>query len=117
MFGRTSHVSAVQLRKQLLIAESELNRAQLSEEWRKLTAEIPDLTHRAKSIAVWSSSAAMLMACLAGFRRRRVKATQEKPSWLQRTLEWVRLASSFWQAFGRSSKMNTNTAEERTPAQ
>ncbi len=36
MFGKTSHVSPLELRKQLLIAESELNRAQLSEEWQTL---------------------------------------------------------------------------------
>jgi MprA protease rhombosortase-interaction domain-containing protein len=89
------------MRKQLLIAESELNRAQLSDEWRKLTAVISDLTHRTKTTAVWSSCAAMLMAGLAGFRRRRVMAGGERPSWLQRTLVWGQLAGSFWRAFRR----------------
>jgi hypothetical protein len=87
------------MRRQLLIAESELNRAELSDEWRKLTAEISELTHRAKTIAVWSSSAAMLTAGLAAFRRRRVTAAEERPSWLQRALEWGQLVSSLWQAF------------------
>lgn len=117
MLGRTSHVSAVQLRKQLLIAESELNRAQLSDDLRKLTAEISDRTHLAKAIAIWSSSAVMLMAGLAGFRRRRIVAADQQPSWFQRTLVWGRLVISFWQAFGGSPKMNTNTAEARAPAQ
>ena len=105
MFGKTPRVSALELRKQLLLAESELNRAQLSDEWGKMKAEIFDLTHRAKTIAVWSSSAAMLMAGLAAFRNRSGMGAEEKPSWLHRTLEWVQLANSVWQAFHRSPEM------------
>ncbi len=102
MFGKASRVSALAVRKQLLIAESELNRAQLSDAWRDLTAEVSYLTHRAKTIAVWSSSAAMLMAGLAALRNRSVMPAEEKPSWLQRTFEWVRLVNSFWQAIRKS---------------
>ena len=105
MFAKTPCVSALAVRKQLLIAESELNRAQLSDEWGKMKAEISDLTHRAKTIAVWSSSAAMLLAGLAAFRNRNGMAAEEKPSWLQRTLKWIQLANTFWQAFRRSPEM------------
>jgi hypothetical protein len=92
MFGKTPRLSALELRKRLLIAESELNRAQLSDEWRKTTEEVLDLAHRAKTIAVWSSSAAMLMAGLAAFRSPGARAAEDKPSWFQRLLEYVRLA-------------------------
>jgi len=104
MSGKASHVSALELRKQLLIAESELNRAHLSDEWRKMTAEITDLADWAKTTAVWSSSSALLMAGLAAFRKRSVVVAREKPSWFQRVSEWLQLANSFWQAFRRSPK-------------
>lgn len=101
MFGRTSHVSTLELRKQLLIAESELNRTQLFDDLRKLKAEMSGHAHQAKTIAVWSWSAAMLMASLAGFRRCKVMAAGQKPSWFQRTLEWGQWASLFWRVFRR----------------
>src|SRR5208337_3744941 len=62
MFGRTSHLSPLESRKRLLIAESELNRAQLSEEWQTMRHGARDLARRAKTIAAWASSAALLAA-------------------------------------------------------
>jgi len=114
MFGKTSRVSTLELRKQLLIAESELNRARLSDEWRKMTDEVLDLARRAKTIAVWSSSSAMLMACLAAFRSRSVMAAEAKPSWLQRVLAWLQVANSCHLAFRRGLKM-TRTRSKLEP--
>jgi len=89
------------VRKQLLIAESELNRAQLSEEWHAMTHGVRELAHRAKAIAVWTSSAALLVAGLAALRQSMVMAAEEKPSWFQRGLRGTQLAYSIWLAFRR----------------
>jgi hypothetical protein len=101
MFGRKSRVSPLELRKQLLVAESELNRAQLSEEWQTMAHGVCDLAHRAKATAAWASSAALLVAGLAAFRQSRVMAAEEKPSWFQRVLKGAQLAYSIWLAFRR----------------
>jgi len=89
------------LRKQLLIAESELNRAQLSEEWQTMAYGARDLAHRAKAITAWAPSAALLVAGLAAFRQSKVMAAEEKPSWFQRGLRGTQLAYSIWLAFRR----------------
>ena len=103
MSGKTSHASPLEWRKQLLIAESELNRAQLAEEWQTMRHGVRDLAHRAKTIAAWASSAALLVAGLAAFRHRKVMAAGEKPSWFQRLLKGAQLANSIWLALRRWS--------------
>ena len=47
MFGKNPRVNPLNTRKRLLIAESELNRAQLTQEWGTLTAGIRTFTDRA----------------------------------------------------------------------
>jgi MprA protease rhombosortase-interaction domain-containing protein len=91
------------MRRQLLIAESELNRGQLVEEWRTMTHGVSDLAHRAKTIAAWGSSAALLAAGLAAFGQRKSGAAGGRHSWFQRMIKGVRLARSIWMAYqGRS---------------
>jgi len=51
MSGKPSLVSLLESRKQLLIAESELNRAQLSEEWQTMTHGVRDLTTGPRPLA------------------------------------------------------------------
>ena len=68
MFGKNPHVSPLESRKQLLIAESELNRSQLSDEWQTMTDGVCDMAHRAKTIGAWASSSGLLVARLAAFR-------------------------------------------------
>ena len=96
MFGKESHVSPLESRKQLLIAESELNRAQLSEEWQTMTHGFRDLAHRAKTMAVWASSAALLVAGITAWRRGPPAPGTAKSSWFQKILEGARLASTIW---------------------
>jgi len=89
--------------KQLLIAESELNRAQLCEEWQKMAHGIHDLADRVKTIAGWTSATALLMAGLSTFRHCKVDAAEEKPSWFKRALKGAQLAGSILLAFRRMS--------------
>jgi hypothetical protein len=105
MFGTASRLSPLELRKQLLIAECELNRAGLSEEWRTLTHGVRDLAHRAKTMAAWASAAALLAAGVTALRRGPPAPGATKASWFQKIVSGARLASTLWLAFrGRDPK-------------
>jgi hypothetical protein len=99
MFGKAPQLSPLALRKQLLIAESELNRAQLSEEWQTMRHAARDLAHRARIIAAWASSAALLLAGVRALRRDPPPPKTAKCSWFQKILSGARLASTIWLAF------------------
>lgn len=86
MFRKASHVSPLELRTQLLVAESELNRALLSEDWHAMTHGVANLAHRAKTIAAWASSAGVLVAGVSAWRRGPSKPGTERPSWAQKIL-------------------------------
>ncbi len=92
-------MNPLQLRKQLLIAESELNRAQLIEEGEALAGEVRSVADRAKSFAEIASSAAVLMAALMALRKDKPAVTKVKPSWLSRILKGARFAFTCWSVF------------------
>ena len=94
-------------RKQMLIAESELNRAQLVQEWQTMADGVHTLTDRAKSFGSIASSAAVLVTGLAAFRRCKSAATDVKPSWPQTILKGASLISNLWLAF-RSPRREQN---------
>ena len=99
MFGKNPRLNLLESRKQLLIAESELNRAQLAGDMAALTAGVRTLTDRAKSFDSIASSAAVLVAGLAAFRRGKPMGADAKPSWLRTILKGAGLISTFWLAF------------------
>jgi hypothetical protein len=99
MFGKAPHLSPLASRKQLLIAESELNRAQLTGEWQTMAHGVRNVAHRAKTIAGWTSSAVMLVAGVAALRRGRPAPDGAKSSWFQKILNGARVASTIWFAF------------------
>ena len=67
----THRMNTLELRKQLLIAESELNRRQLSAEKTALQTGMHKLTHGASSVGAMASSAVMLASDLAAIPRKR----------------------------------------------
>ena len=93
-------------RKQLLIAESELNRAQLVEEWHTMSDEARALVHQARTIGSFASAAATLVAGLASCRRKDSPPAAAKPSWGQTIVKVAGLVSTFWSEF-RSSRRRT----------
>jgi hypothetical protein len=99
MFGKTSHLSPLGSRKQLLIAESELNRAQLSEDWQTIKHGVGNLAHRTKTIGAWASSAALLVAGVSALRRGPPSPGTAKSSWFQKMLHGARVAWTIWCAF------------------
>jgi len=107
MPGKNPRLNPLESRKQLLIAESELNRAQLVGDVAALTADVRTFTDRAKSFGSIVSSAATLVAGLAAFRRGQPVAPDATSSWLQTLSKGAGLVSSLWLAFrsrGRDQK-------------
>jgi len=93
-------------RKQLLIAESELNRAQLVQEWRTMRGEVHALTESARTVSSIATAVATLVAGLSSFRHKKTAPAAEKPSWWQTVLKGAGVVSTLWQSFrppGRDS--------------
>ena len=91
-------MNPLEARKQLLIAASELNRAQLVEDMAALTAGVRTITDRAKTFNSIASSAAVLVAGLAAFQHGRPAVAEVKRSWLQTALKGAGLVSTIWLA-------------------
>ena len=104
MFGKNARMNRLASRKRLLVAESELNRAQLAQEWSAMATGIHSMTDRAKSFSSILSAVAALVAGLAAFRRGQRAPGGAKPSWLQTTLKVAGLVSTFWLAYRARSR-------------
>jgi hypothetical protein len=99
MFGTNHHLNLLEARKRLLIAESELNRAQLVGDMVALAADVRALADRAKFFGSIASSVTSLMAGLASLRRKRSAPAGKKPSWWETLLNGAQLAGSLWSEF------------------
>ena len=92
-------MNPLESRKQLLIAESELNRAQLVQEWQAMADGVRSIADRARAISSLATAAASLIASLASFRRGKSGDAGAKSSWLQTILNGAGLISTLWLAF------------------
>jgi hypothetical protein len=97
-------MNPLESRKQLLVAESELNRALMVGDMTALKADIRTFTDRAKSLSSIASSAAVLLAGLMTLRRGKRAEAAVKTSWLQKILKGVGLISTIWLAFRSQSR-------------
>ena len=97
-------MNPLESRKQLLIAESELNRAQLVQEWQTMADGVRSVADRARTISSLASAAASLIAGLASFRRTGYAPADEKPSWWQILMKGAQLAGLLWSEFGPRPK-------------
>jgi len=90
-------MNARELRKQLLIAESEINRIQWTAEKAALHSGLHTITHGVTSVGAIASSVVMLTSNLAAIpRKQRIAGT--KTSRLQTMLNGAVLISSVWLA-------------------
>jgi hypothetical protein len=96
-------LSPLESRKQLLLAESEANRMQLSEEWRSLQGAVSGLAHQARSGITLASGASLLVAGWAAFRRFR-RARHPHPSWISTLINGARTGASLWLAHRSRSR-------------
>jgi hypothetical protein len=92
-------MNPLQSRKQLLLAESELNRALLVGDMAAMRADVRALTERARSIGLIASSVAALVAGLTAFRHKKSAPGDAKPSRLQTILKCAGLIFNLWTAF------------------
>ena len=98
MSGKAGRLGPVEASKQLLIAESELNRARLSQEWQTMADEVHVLADRAKTVGAWASAAALLGAGLLARRSGRPVPRAARRSRFKQVLGVARLVSTIWMA-------------------
>ena len=99
MSGKNPRLNRLAAQKQLLLAESELNRAQLAQEWRVLDDDAHALADQAKTIRSLATAAATLVAGVTSFRHKPSDPDAEKPSWWQTLLKGAGVVGTFWQTF------------------
>ena len=86
-------------RKQILIAESDLNRVQLGQEWRAMSDTAHALAYKAGTIRSLATMALTLVSSLVSLRQKSAAPAAEKTSWLQTILKGAELAGSLWSEF------------------
>jgi hypothetical protein len=94
-------LSPLQARKQLLLLEADLHRAQFGTELGKLNHAVKAVVHQAASLGSMVSLAALLVSGLSGFRRK--APTDRKPRLITRLFSLAKFATTAWIALrGRS---------------
>jgi len=91
----------------MLIAESELNRAHLVQDWQAMTGEVHAVAHEARTIRSFVSATATLVAGVASYWRKKSPAAAAKPSLLKIVLKGAGQISTLWTLFrsaGRGSQ-------------
>ena len=83
-------------RKQLLLAESELNRAQLVQEWQTMAGEVHAFTRQAKTVGSLAAAIASLVAGLAVFRHKKPAPAAEPSAWWQTLVKGAGMVGSVW---------------------
>lgn len=113
MPGKVPRLNPLQLRKELLVAESDLNRVQLIGEWQAMTDGVRTVTTRVKSVGSIASAAALFISGVSAFRRNRAASNGKNASWLQKAVQATKVVSSIWLAF-RSREHETKEGRMRS---
>jgi hypothetical protein len=92
-------MNALESRKQLLIAESELNRTHLMREWQTMAGDVHALARKARNIGAITAAAGLLVTGLSSFRFKPSAPAAEKPFWWQTILKGAGMVSSLWLEF------------------
>jgi hypothetical protein len=87
------------MRKDLLIAESELNRAQLMNEWEAAAEWHRTLSAGARTVGVVASAAALLASGVRAFRSKRGSQNGGEVAWLQPVIKSAGIIASLCAAF------------------
>jgi hypothetical protein len=101
MSGKNLHLTPLEARKQLLLVESELNRAQLLNELRELRNEIHHLKDQVHAIGSLASSATKLATTFSAIGNAFTHKNPEekkKTSWISTILNGARTGASIWGA-------------------
>lgn len=104
MSGKKS-LSPLETRKQLLIAESEINRAQLLEDGRIVMSGVRHAADKARSFRSLASITGLAAGFLA-LRRKTRDSAGGKFSWFRTAIKGAKTILPLWLAFGRKSRKN-----------
>lgn len=100
MSGKTTGLSALEMRKQLLLVESELNRAHLVNELREVKIGVHHLAGQASALASLISDAQQLGTSFAGvfrgFAGQNKNDDGKKTTWLSKFFNGARAGISLW---------------------
>lgn len=100
MFPKNSHLTSLETRKRLLLAESERNRAELLKEYEDLKSEVHRVKHHIRTIGSVASSAALVGTAVSFFHKRfsRPKNSngEEKSPWVSAALDGARVGVSLF---------------------
>jgi hypothetical protein len=97
MSGKPSQLTPLETRKQLLLVESELNRAQLLNELRDFRNEIHHLKHQVWEIGAIAASAAKLATTFSAIGQAFSHRNEdEKPLWISTLLNGAKAGTSLW---------------------
>jgi hypothetical protein len=92
------------LRKRLLLAESELNRAQLAQEWETVAQSVGSVARQAKKISSIALTAGLLVAGLRCFWPSKPPPAVRKAPWWQTLWKGAKLGASLWSQFNPPPK-------------
>jgi len=98
MSRKNARMKACEYRKQLLIAESELNRTHLIHELQTMTGDVHALARQAKTAGSIASVAALVVGGLSFFRHKTTTPASEKPSRWQAIGKVAGIVATFWAA-------------------
>jgi hypothetical protein len=100
MFGESTSLSDLKQRRQLLVVESELNRAQLGAEWLELKAGMHHWARQVRAVGSMAASAASIGTNVGGFFRGLFHHQQPPipapPSLFKTVLSGARAGLSIW---------------------
>ena len=101
MAAKKTTTSALNSRKQLLVAESELNRLEMLNEIRAIKADLAHLKQQMQAAGSLATSAAKVAVAVSAFRRiffHRPKETEEpkRSSWISTLMRGVQMGTSLW---------------------
>lgn len=101
MPGKNFQLTPLESRKQLLLVESELNRAQLLNELRDFKNEIHQLQDQVQAVASMASSAAKLadtFSAIGSAFTHHDAGEKKKSSWISTLWNGARTGASIWSA-------------------
>jgi hypothetical protein len=105
MFGKKTYLKTLESRKRLLLAESEVNRAELIKDWGTLNDEFSRVKRQVRAASSIASSAAVLATVFSLARRRfgapdhangRAQPPHPKAAWLSAALDGARVGASLF---------------------
>ena len=100
MSGKKPQLTSLETRKQLLLVESELNRAQLLNELRDFKNEIQHLKHQMWEIGSIAAPAAKLATTFSAIGQAFTHRNEgKKPSWISTLLNGAKAGTSLWLLF------------------